>query len=198
MTLPAYGSALFTMLACGYLSDKTRRRAPFLIFGFVLMVIGTVIIAAIPLARTVAQRNARYVGLCLMTNGGLVVVPLKLCVLICFHHFKHVLTASLWITENAGNHARRAVAVPLVLALGQAISTAAGYMFPSKDSPAYRSGTFACLGVAIVGLCSTIAYLFLCLHANRRRDRDEGKPEPGFVPDTAHHADKAKGFRYKW
>lgn len=109
-----------------------------------------------------------------------------------------MLRGSTWLTENAGNQARRSVAIPLVLALGQAISTATGYMFPSKDSPSYRSGTLACLGIGVLGLFCTTAYLFLCILVNRHRDRIEGKPAPGFVPDTAHYADKARGFRYKW
>ena len=71
-------------------------------------------------------------------------------------------------------------------------------MFPESDKPTYRKGTLACLGISVAGVACSVSYLLLCIFINRRRDRKEGKPEPGFVPDTATYADKAKGFRYSW
>jgi hypothetical protein len=86
----------------------------------------------------------------------------------------------------------------LFMALGQAAAAASGYMFPANQAPAYKAGSYACLGLSVCGLAVSISYVVICLLVNAHRDRKEGKPDLSVAPDTATYADKAKGFRYRW
>jgi MFS family permease len=76
-TLPGYGSAFIMMLLCAYLSDKTGRRGPFVIFGFALMTIGCAMVAAISPTLEVSRRNGRFAGLTLVSIGSLIIIPLN-------------------------------------------------------------------------------------------------------------------------
>jgi hypothetical protein len=58
-------------------------------------------------------------------------------------------------------------------------------------------GSAVCLALSAAGSVFTLIYQGLIRWENKRRDAHEGgKPEPGFIPDTASFADDAPGFRY--
>lgn len=76
-TLPAYGSAFVSMLACGMLSDRTGRRGPFVIYAFTMMLLGGILITVIPPVVDEVHRNSRYAGLCFICIGVYTCIPLN-------------------------------------------------------------------------------------------------------------------------
>ena len=52
------------------------------------------------------------------------------------------------------------------------------------------------MALSALGFVFVAIYQTLIMWENRRRDKKEGKPDPGFKPDTATYADLAPGFRY--
>lgn len=84
----------------------------------------------------------------------------------------------------------------MAVALAQAVSIASGYLFPASEGPKYTRGAAVEVALSSMGLVLTFAYMGLIKWENARRDRKEGKPIPGAIPDTSTHADDAPGFRY--
>jgi len=69
-----------------------------------------------------------------------------------------------------------------------------GYLFPAPQGPVYTMGISTCLALGATGMALTTLYIFLCVSANRSRDRREGRVLPGQIVDTAAHGDKAPGL----
>ncbi|RSH93181.1 hypothetical protein EHS25_007534 [Saitozyma podzolica] len=176
-TLPPYAAAAVCMLVVCWVSDRYQRRGPGMIAGFAFMTLGF----AMLLGLSPSQKAGRYASLVFCEVGQFICIPLNLT----------------WAAENAGNESRKAVSLPLVITLGQALAIASGYLFPAKDSPTYRMGSGVCMGLCIWGMIISVIYTILLRRENARRDMVEG-PAAGAVPDTATYADKAVGFRYVW
>ena len=102
-----------------------------------------------------------------------------------------------WSANNSGSESRRAVAVPLAVALAQAVAIGSGYLFPKSEGPRYTRGAAVEVGLSTAGMLFTFVYMGLIKWENARRDRKEGgPPAPGTRPNTAQDADEAEGFRY--
>ncbi|KAF2216601.1 hypothetical protein CERZMDRAFT_81669 [Cercospora zeae-maydis SCOH1-5] len=99
--------------------------------------------------------------------------------------------------NNAGSESRRVVAVPLAVALAQAVAIGSGYLLPASDGPKYTKGAAVETALSAAGMVFTFVYMGLIEWENARRDKREGRPpEAGHRPDTAEHADDAPGLRY--
>ncbi len=174
-TLAPYGASAVVMLVCSYFSDRFQNRGWYIQAAFVMSLVGFAIWTA-----GTTNHAARFVALILSTVGHYIAVPLVL----------------IWQAQNSGNESRRAVAVPLTASVAQAVAIGSGYLFPTTDAPNYLKGSAACLGLQIWGILVCGIYQILLTRENRKRDQRDGKPNPNIKPDTATHADDAKGFRY--
>ncbi|RSH80868.1 hypothetical protein EHS25_007037 [Saitozyma podzolica] len=176
-TLGPYGSAVVCMILASWISDRILNRGWPTQFGWWIMVVAFAIYLAVPST----NHQARFAALVLAETGHYICTPL-------------IVT---WAANNAGSESRRAVAVPLAVSCAQAVAAGSGYLFPAKDSPRYMMGSAVCLALSAAGSIFTLIYQGLIRWENKRRDAHEGgKPEPGFIPDTASFADDAPGFRY--
>ncbi|WVR09349.1 hypothetical protein IAU60_006415 [Kwoniella sp. DSM 27419] len=175
-TLAPYGSAAVAMIACAYASDKQRNRGLWVQVGWVIEVLGFAMYLGLP----ATNHKGRFAALIFGEVGHYICTPL-------------IVT---WQANNSGSESRRAVAVPLAVACAQAVSIGSGYLFPKTDGPKYTKGSAIIMALSIAGGAFTGLYQIMIVWENRKRDRKEGKPEPGFMPDTATYADDAPGFRY--
>lgn len=176
-TLPPYGCAMICMLLVAWASDRYGRRGPAIVLGFSFMTLGFAMLRGVH-----SNRNAKFAALVFADIGQFIIIPMNLT----------------WLAENAANESRRALAVPMAIAVAQSIAIASGYMFPAKDSPRYILGSTVCLAICLLGLVVAVSYTLLLRWENARRDRKEGPRDPHITPDTATFGDKAPGFRYNW
>ena len=68
------------MLLCARLSDRTRRRAPFIAFAFFLIILGCAMLKGVPPVNDSLHRHTRYAALVFLVNASLIVIPLNMSV----------------------------------------------------------------------------------------------------------------------
>lgn len=78
--------------------------------------------------------------------------------------------------------------------LGQCLSVAAAFSFPSHEGPRYVKGALLNLSFQSLGFCIALGMTLYFRWENRRRDRVEGgRPEKGAILDTLTDYDRAVG-----
>ncbi|THY47677.1 hypothetical protein D6C98_07019 [Aureobasidium pullulans] len=169
-TLAPYGSAAI-------ISDRFGNRGWPTQFGWLLLIVGFGLFLGTP----TSNKPAHFAALILAETGHYICTPL-------------IVT---WSPNNAGSESRRAVAVPLAVALAQAVAIGSGYLFPASEGPRYTRGAIVEVALSTAGMFFTFIYMGLIRWENARRDKREGGPPAiGLRPNTAQDADEAEGFRY--
>ncbi|KZM22543.1 Adenylosuccinate synthase [Ascochyta rabiei] len=147
-TVPPYVCACFIAIGVAFLSDKTNRR------GLYLAIFTIPTIAGFAILRWVADPNARYGGIFLITIGA-------------FPGGPGFLT---WATNNAGNPSVRAVTTAYVVTLGTAGGILSTWSYTSDDAPKYHTGhTINLVGQCCVLILSCAGILY-CKWENKQRD----------------------------
>ncbi|THX73114.1 hypothetical protein D6D04_08706 [Aureobasidium pullulans] len=176
-TLAPYGSAAICMIIAAKISDRFGNRGWPTQFGWLLLIVGFGLFLGTP----TSNKPAHFAALILAETGHYICTPL-------------IVT---WSANNAGSESRRAVAVPLAVALAQAVGIGSGYLFPASEGPRYTGGAIVEVALSTAGMLFTFIYMGLIRWENARRDKREGGPPAiGLRPNTAQDADEAEGFRY--
>ncbi|TIA58898.1 hypothetical protein D6C77_05190 [Aureobasidium pullulans] len=176
-TLAPYGSAAICMIIAAKISDRFGNRGWPTQFGWLLLIVGFGLFLGTP----TSNKPAHFAALILAETGHYICTPL-------------IVT---WSANNAGSESRRAVAVPLAVALAQAVAIGSGYLFPASEGPRYTRGAIVEVALSTAGMLFTFIYMGLIRWENARRDKREGGPPAiGLRPNTAQDADEAEGFRY--
>ncbi|KAK8866095.1 hypothetical protein IAR55_001246 [Kwoniella newhampshirensis] len=181
-TVPPYAVALVFMLLLTSFSDHKQTRGLPVASVFILGIIGWSVLLTVPATNiSQTQYSARYFACILIVTAGYTNIPLMMS----------------WQSGCTGSQSQRAASLGMLNTLGQCLSLAAAFLFPSHEGPQFRKGsivniTFQALGLVIV-LCMTAWYRW----ENKRRDRVEGgRPVKGAVLNVREEYDLAPGFRY--
>ncbi|TCD71972.1 hypothetical protein EIP91_000104 [Steccherinum ochraceum] len=101
-----------------------------------------------------------------------------------------------WFSHNLGSETKKAVGIPIYMAIGQCGSILGSHLFPVTESPYYTRGfTISCSLQLLAAICAVILTVYYRTE-NRRRDRKYGAPTYGTLIETAELADEAPMFRY--
>ncbi|CAF0880085.1 unnamed protein product [Adineta steineri] len=149
MTAPPFVFASITTMITAYFSDRYARRAIFIIFWVIVVIIGFIILI-------VAQNlSIKYFAVFLAIGG---ITP---CVAICI----------AFISCNISPHTKRATALAFMISVGNCGGLIGGQIYRSQDGPRFILGHGINLGCCVLGLISVII-LFIGLRLeNHRRDR---------------------------
>ena len=198
MTVPPYAVALVVMLLITAYSDRQQTRGVPVMIPFTLGIIGWAILLAVPAAHmTHSESSARYFACICIVTAGYCNIPLIMGTSTTALLTALPLTPSAWQSSNTGNQSQRATSLGMLNTVGQCLSVAASFLFPTKEKPSFHKGvtvnlTFQCLGL-VLAICMTLYYRW----ENRRRDRVEGgRPPKGAPLDVIEKHDLAPGFRY--
>ncbi|KZT55997.1 MFS general substrate transporter [Calocera cornea HHB12733] len=175
MTVPPYVAAFATQMTCAFLSDRFQVRGPFIMFALVIAGFGYMMLLV-----DHSHFSVRYGGAFLACMGTYTGVPLTLS----------------WAQANFGSETKRAAAIAIVFGFGQTFSVVASFIWPTTDGPYYKLGFTLCMTWQFWGALVSLFLMIYFKRENDRRDREEGKPEDGFLPKTGEFADKAPGYRY--
>ncbi|CAF1199107.1 unnamed protein product [Adineta steineri] len=149
MTTPPYVFAFITTMTTAYFSDRYTRRAIFIMFWLIVVIIGFIILIASQ------NLNVKYFAL-FLTVGGI-----SPCIAICI----------TFLSCNISPHTKRATASAFMLSVGNSGGAISGQIYRSQDGPRFILGHAINLGFCVLGLISVII-LFISLRLeNRRRDR---------------------------
>lgn len=81
--------------------------------------------------------------------------------------------------------------------IGQCLSVAASFLFPSHEKPGFRKGCIVNIAFQALGLVLAMAMTAYYRTENRRRDKVEGgRPPKGTPLEVIELHDLAPGFRY--
>ncbi|KAL7419304.1 hypothetical protein Q5752_006141 [Cryptotrichosporon argae] len=181
-TVPPYAVALVFMLLLTSFSDWRQSRGIPVCVPFMLGMIGWAVLLAVPASSaTHSDYAGRYFACICIVTAGYTNIPLIMA----------------WQSANTGNQSQRAASLGMLNALGQCLSLAAAFLFPTAEGAQFTKGcsvnlAFQALGFTIAA-CMTLWYRW----ENRRRDRVEGgRPPKGTPLDVLDKHDLAPGFRY--
>ncbi|EKD20641.1 uncharacterized protein L3040_006366 [Drepanopeziza brunnea f. sp. 'multigermtubi'] len=177
LTIPCYflGGVVYMIIA--HLSDRTCRRAPFVLAGCTSSMIGYGIL----LSR--ASPGIHYLG-CFFVAAGLYVaagIPLA------------------WLPNNNPRYAKRTTATGLQLTIGNCAGILSSFIYPTVDRPRYVRGHAVTLGmIGFSGLMYATMW-FVYDRANRRRDAglEDWKVPLGMSDDeVADLGDESPRYRF--
>jgi hypothetical protein len=102
-----------------------------------------------------------------------------------------------WQSANTGNQSQRATSLGMLNTVGQCLSVAAAFLFPSHEGPQFRKGCIVNLTFQSLGIVIAAAMTTWYRWENRRRDKVEGgRPPKGTPLEVIEKHDLAPGFRY--
>ncbi|KAF1993537.1 MFS general substrate transporter [Amniculicola lignicola CBS 123094] len=150
-SIPPWAAALGFSMICAFVSDKTQRRFPFLVFGFLIAIASVVVLDQVH-----NKRSTRYAALCLFTMSVFGTLPVIIC----------------WFVMNQEGHLNRIVGSAWQIGFGNIGGIIAVFSFPAKDRPFYHLGYRLSIGMICMSLAASVLYLVLCMLENKKRARD--------------------------
>jgi MFS family permease len=153
MSIPIYIAATICALTVAYLTDRFKRRFPFIMVGCCVATIGYIILLNM---RTVPV-GARYFALYLITCGGYIAQPVTI----------------VWLNNNVSGHYKRGVAMAMQIGLGNSGGIVASNIFITDQAPYYPVGFGVSLG--LVWVCGVAAVGMLLLLRRENAARKAGK-----------------------
>jgi MFS family permease len=149
MSIPVYIAATICALTVAYLTDRLKRRFPFIIIGCCVATIGYVVLLCM---RTVPV-GARYFAIYLITCGGYIAQPVTI----------------VWLNNNVSGHYKRGVAMAMQIGLGNSGGIIASNIFITDQAPYYPVGFGVSLGLVWLCVLSAVAMLLLLRSENKSR-----------------------------
>ncbi|KZV98263.1 MFS general substrate transporter [Exidia glandulosa HHB12029] len=175
-TVPPYAVALVFMTLTSTASDKVRSRGPFVALVFSLSALGWLILLVVE-----TNQRARYFATFLTVIGGYAAIPLIMS----------------WVSNNTGSESQRATSLGMLNSVGQCLSIAASFLFPSSEGPGWKKGFGTNLALNLLAVVLALGLSAYFRRENKRRDEVEGgQPIDGKVLDVVRMHDLAPGFRY--
>ncbi|KIR52877.1 high-affinity nicotinic acid transporter [Cryptococcus gattii Ru294] len=177
-TVPPYVVALVFMLILTSFSDWRQTRGLPAASVFCLGIIGWAILLTLPAHE---HYSARYFACICIVTAGYTNIPLIMS----------------WQSACTANQSQRATSLGMLNTVGQCLSVAAAFLFPSVEGPQFTKGASINLAFQALGLILTLSMTLYYRWENRQRDKREGgKPAVGAPIDVKQGYDKAVGFRY--
>lgn len=149
MTIPPYAIATVLTVLWAYLSERTHRRAPFVLISSSLAIIGYIILLSDH------KPSVSYGGTILAAAGIYPSTGLSLA----------------WPANNVSGQTKRAVACAMQITVGNLGAVLGTQLYRPKTSPHYYLGHgFAC-GYLIANLVVTATIWIVLSRENKRRDQ---------------------------
>lgn len=178
-TVPPYAVSLVFMLLLTSFSDWRQARGVPVMAVFVIGLVGWIILLAVPAHTDQAGFSARYFGCICIVTAGYTNIPLIIA----------------WQSANNPQESQRATSLGFLNSIGQCLSLAAAFLFPSNEGPQYTKGSIINIVFQALGLFIAIGMSLYFRWENKRRDKREGNAGMGAGGAVAIHEyfDKAPG-----
>ncbi|EFR00745.1 hypothetical protein MGYG_03750 [Nannizzia gypsea CBS 118893] len=121
------------------------------------------------------NRNIQYGALFLITCGTYSAMPIIIC----------------WYAMNLSGHKRRAIGTGWQIGFGNTT-----YSFLEKDAPMFKPGHSISIGFLCLAVVSCVAYLFLILNRNKKKDA-QGAPTQSLDQEDGDLGDLSPNYRYQ-
>ncbi|KAK1515350.1 pantothenate transporter liz1 [Colletotrichum costaricense] len=148
-SVPPWVAAFGLSMMVAYLSDRTRHRFSFAIFGILVCICGLAVLLAVR-----NMPNIQYAMLFLVASGAFTAMPIVVC----------------WFNMNLGGHLRRSVGSAWQISFGNIGAIIAIFAFLKKDAPLYIPGYSIAIAFSILALIVVTAYAASCHMSNKSRN----------------------------
>lgn len=153
----AYVVCFFTTLGTAVLSDKYKRRAPFLIFWSFICALGYVLLMVLPLNRPGAHYFAVFVAAA--GAGPMIATTISW-------------TGNTWTP----NHYKKAICMGMVFSAGNSGGIVASQVYRDNNAPRFIPGHATAVAFALCNLLMSILMWYRFNRENKRRDAVYGPP----------------------
>jgi hypothetical protein len=158
MSIPIFMVATVLALTAAFLSDRTKHRFGFIIFGCCVATVGYSIL----LAMNQVPVGIRYFAVYMIVGGGYIAQPITL----------------VWLNNNLGGHYKRGVGAALQVGLGNCGGIIASNVYIQSQRPEYPVG-FG-VGLGCIWLCVLSACLFALYIGRENKARNAGRRDYRF------------------
>ncbi|KAI1376395.1 nicotinic acid plasma membrane transporter [Hypoxylon crocopeplum] len=170
LTIPCYvlGAAVYFGVAT--VSDKIKRRGPFILCAGIVIMTGYAVLLGNP------APGVRYFACFLVLFGAPIIPGLNLS----------------WLNTNMSPHYKRATAIGINQTIGNSGGLIAGQIYLSRESPGYKTGHAVSLTACGLTWCCTWVMMWILSRRNAEKDKKAlaGGPDDG-------KGDHAVSFRYQ-
>ncbi|KAL4756727.1 major facilitator superfamily domain-containing protein [Aspergillus foveolatus] len=175
LTVPIYITAAAVAVAGAWLSDRYKKRSPFILFFMSLIAIGFVIVLA---------SSDRGVP-------GVVYFGVFVAVVGIYPAFPGNVT---WISVNLAGDYKRAAGMAIHIGLGNLAGAMASNFYRAQDAPKYTLGHALELGFCVVGLLAVLILRFSYKRINKKREAMDLSQWDSY--EMAKMGDRSPMFRY--
>jgi MFS family permease len=149
LTVPPYAVATILTLLVAVYSEKTKKRAPFILASSTLAIIGYIILLSAPTSKP----GVSYVGTIFAAAG---IYPSTAIVL-------------SWPAANVSGQSKRATATAMTITIGNLGAVLGTQLYRPNTSPRWYLGHGFALGYLVLNLVNTSALWFLLERENRKK-----------------------------
>ncbi|KAF1993459.1 putative allantoate permease [Amniculicola lignicola CBS 123094] len=139
-----FAAALVLCLAVAFVSDWTRTRLPFVVFGLSLAIAGLATLMAVH-----DNLPVQFGAICLVAMGSFTAGIVIVC----------------WYVMNLQGHIERGIGTAWMISFGNTGGILATFTFMASESPRYLKGYSICMGAIGVSLISTLLYAGFVIRA---------------------------------
>lgn len=176
LTIPIYVAATVSLVICSRLADRYQTRWKFIVFPYLIALIGFVGLISVPQSRL---PGLSYFFLFPVTIG-------------CY---PGVITVVSWIANNIAPSSKRAIGMASTLMMANLGGIIGSNIFLADEAPRYWTGYGTCAGFLTFAIGCTVFLRAMYVRENRKRDRlteedvrakySEGKSQsrPGIAAD---------------
>ncbi|KAL4964238.1 major facilitator superfamily domain-containing protein [Aspergillus stella-maris] len=175
LTVPIYITAAVVAVGGAWLSDRYKKRSPFILFFMSLIAIGFIIVLA---------SSDRGVP-------GVVYFGVFVAVVGIYPAFPGNVT---WVSVNLAGDYKRAAGMAMHIGLGNLAGAMASNFYREQDAPKYILGHALELGFCVVGMIAVLILRFSYKRINKKRDKMDITGRNGY--EMAKLGDRSPLFRY--
>ncbi|KAF7298055.1 hypothetical protein HMN09_01026800 [Mycena chlorophos] len=179
LTVPPYVCATIVLFIFAYLSDRIKKRHPFILAGFLCNLIGF----SINISN--ASSGVKYFGTFFCVTGAYAGVPGVIA----------------WLGNNLAGQYKRGIGMALQIGIGHFGGAFASNMYRTQDKPRFIIGHACELMFVGIGLIATLVAAVNSDRINRKRDAmaraaAERGDKPYSAKELREMGDRAPDFRY--
>lgn len=161
-TIPVYVVAAAGTISCAWLSDRLKKRYPFIMLGTLIASIGYIML----FNEASLSRDAKYAAVFLVTLGGFIAIPIPLG----------------WLANNVSGHWKRAFGAGIQIMIGNMAGIIGSNIFLAREAPRYQTGYGISFALLWLGALSSTVMWALMRRENKKRNAGErndrlGRPE---------------------
>ncbi|EEU41775.1 uncharacterized protein NECHADRAFT_97849 [Fusarium vanettenii 77-13-4] len=178
LTIPCYALGALTYLVVAWLSDRSQRRAAYIV-GF-----GLVSAAGYAILLSPSLGAVKYFGCCVVAISLYVIVGIPLA----------------WLPSNNPRYGKRTVAVGLQVTVGNLAGIPAPFLYSSKDGPRFIVGHSVSMAMILMAMVLFLTMGLWFRHANgRRASGDDDHLVEGMTDEEiAELGEDNPAYRYTW